>query len=254
MPDFSRREFCVTAGLSRAAWWCVGVVLRGGSARAADRVGAVAGHPRSHRSADFSQSRLRHHAVWRQGRRRDGRTAALHAAIAACANAGGGRVVVPSGQFLTGAIRLQSRVNLHLADEAVLRFSQATAGLSADGPDALRGRRADELLAVHLRPGRDATSPSPAAARSTVRRTRTIGGRGRARRTRRSQAPRMLQLSPRQGVPVAERVFGDGHFLRPNFIQTVSLPRTCSSRASRSSTRRCGRSIPSCRRTSRFAA
>lgn len=49
-------------------------------------------------------------------------TSAIKAAIAACAAAGGGRVVVPAGRFETGAIHLQSNVNLHLHDDAVLSF------------------------------------------------------------------------------------------------------------------------------------
>ena len=49
-------------------------------------------------------------------------TAAFRAAIDACANAGGGRVLVPQGRFLTGAIRLRSNVNLHLADGATIAF------------------------------------------------------------------------------------------------------------------------------------
>ena len=44
-------------------------------------------------------------------------------AIAACNEAGGGRVVVPDGIFLTGAIHLKSNVNLFLASGAVLKFS-----------------------------------------------------------------------------------------------------------------------------------
>jgi len=44
-------------------------------------------------------------------------------AIAACHGAGGGRVVVPAGVWLTGAIHLKSNVNLHLAAGATLRFS-----------------------------------------------------------------------------------------------------------------------------------
>jgi len=44
-------------------------------------------------------------------------------AIAACSAAGGGRVIVPAGVHLTGAIRLKSRVNLHLSEGAVLKFS-----------------------------------------------------------------------------------------------------------------------------------
>ena len=47
---------------------------------------------------------------------------AIRAAIAACANAGGGRVVVPQGRFNTGPVHLQSNVNLHLQKHAVLSF------------------------------------------------------------------------------------------------------------------------------------
>jgi polygalacturonase len=51
-------------------------------------------------------------------------TAAFASAIDACAKAGGGRVIVPSGIWLTGPIRLQSNVNLHMDDGAEIRFSQ----------------------------------------------------------------------------------------------------------------------------------
>src|SRR5262245_33171722 len=47
----------------------------------------------------------------------------INAAITACNAAGGGRVVVPAGTFPTGPIRLKSRVNLHLSEGAVLKFS-----------------------------------------------------------------------------------------------------------------------------------
>jgi polygalacturonase len=50
-------------------------------------------------------------------------TQAIAKAIAACNRAGGGRVVVPAGEWLTGAIHLKSNVNLHLEEGAVLRFT-----------------------------------------------------------------------------------------------------------------------------------
>lgn len=50
-------------------------------------------------------------------------TQAIAAAIQACHDAGGGRVIVPSGTFMTGAIRLLSGVNLHLPEtDSVLLF------------------------------------------------------------------------------------------------------------------------------------
>ena len=50
-------------------------------------------------------------------------TAAIQKAIEACHEAGGGRVVIPKGDWLTGAIRLRSHVNLHIAEGAVVHFS-----------------------------------------------------------------------------------------------------------------------------------
>src|SRR5215217_6019359 len=43
-------------------------------------------------------------------------TEAIKNAIQACTQAGGGRVVVPPGVYLTGAIHLKSNVNLHVAE------------------------------------------------------------------------------------------------------------------------------------------
>ncbi len=50
-------------------------------------------------------------------------TEAIAKAIAACNTAGGGRVVIPAGVWLTGAIHFKSNVNLHLQENAVLKFT-----------------------------------------------------------------------------------------------------------------------------------
>ncbi len=50
-------------------------------------------------------------------------TRAISKAIAACHKAGGGRVVVPSGTWLTGPIHFKSNINLHLEEGAVLCFT-----------------------------------------------------------------------------------------------------------------------------------
>jgi polygalacturonase len=51
-------------------------------------------------------------------------TQAFAAAIAACNRAGGGHVIVPPGQFFTGAIHLLSDVDLHLEAGSTILFSQ----------------------------------------------------------------------------------------------------------------------------------
>ncbi|MDO4163392.1 MAG: glycoside hydrolase family 28 protein [Bacteroides sp.] len=50
-------------------------------------------------------------------------TEAITAAIAACNEAGGGKVVVPDGEWLTGPIHFKSNVNLYLSEGAILRFT-----------------------------------------------------------------------------------------------------------------------------------
>lgn len=50
-------------------------------------------------------------------------TAAIASAIAALDQLGGGRVLVPAGVWLTGPVHLRSNIELHLAANAVLKFS-----------------------------------------------------------------------------------------------------------------------------------
>ncbi|NLZ73963.1 MAG: glycoside hydrolase family 28 protein, partial [Bacteroidales bacterium] len=48
---------------------------------------------------------------------------AINKAIETCNEEGGGKVIIPAGVFYTGPIYIKSNVNLHLDDEAVLKFS-----------------------------------------------------------------------------------------------------------------------------------
>src|SRR5262245_20369798 len=50
-------------------------------------------------------------------------TEAIRKAIAACHNAGGGRVAVPPGIVMTGAIHLKSKVHLHRAEGATPKLA-----------------------------------------------------------------------------------------------------------------------------------
>lgn len=64
--------------------------------------------------------------ITKYGARADGKTnntQAIARAIKACNRAGGGRVVVPAGEWITGPIHFKSNVNLHLSEGAVLRFT-----------------------------------------------------------------------------------------------------------------------------------
>ncbi|RAK06889.1 pectate lyase-like protein [Halanaerobium saccharolyticum] len=50
-------------------------------------------------------------------------TEAINEAISACSSSGGGRVIVPSGLYLTGPINFAKNVNLHLEKGAIIKFS-----------------------------------------------------------------------------------------------------------------------------------
>ena len=120
------------------------------------------------------------------GARGDGTTdctAAFREAIEACRAAGGGRVVVPAGRFLTGAIRLRSNVNLHLDEGATIAFRPEASAYLPLVLTRFEGHRADELLPVHLRARRDQRRDHrPRHARRAGRRAALVGRGARARR------------------------------------------------------------------------
>jgi polygalacturonase len=150
-------------------------------------------------------------------------TDALRQAIAACHAAGGGRVVVPAGRFLTGAIHLKSRVNLHVSDGATIAFSRdprhylpvvftrwegvelmnysaliyafEQENIAVTGKGTLDGQADD----THWWPWKGQRTPATAENQNAAR-------------------AKLIEMGA-AGVPVAERVFGDGAYLRPNFIQ-----------------------------------
>lgn len=158
--------------------------------------------------------------IRKYGAKRDGRTPATQAiarTIAACAQAGGGRVLVPKGIWLTGAIHLKSNVELHLAEGAVLRFST---------------RPEDYLPVVFTRwAGFECYNYSPLIyARDCTNIAITgqgqLDGQGEAWWHWVAEQDRMAKVlleAGRTGQPVAERVFGTpAQPLRPQFIAPIS--------------------------------
>ena len=148
-------------------------------------------------------------------------TEAIRKAIAACSGAGGGRVIVPRGRFLTGAVRLENNVNLHLEDQATLAFTDDV----KQYPIVFTRWEGVELM--NLSPfiyawdvhdiaitGRGTLDGQANAERWWHWRLAGPGNPGRDRAARN----RLIEMQAR-GVPVAERVFGASDYLRPNFIQ-----------------------------------
>ncbi|WP_394824648.1 glycoside hydrolase family 28 protein [Pendulispora albinea] len=143
-------------------------------------------------------------------------TKAFRDAIVACSAAGGGRVLVPGkGTYRTGPIRLSSKVELHVAAGATIRF---------------RTDAASYLPTVFTRwQGIECYNYSPfiyAFGQSNIAITGpgTIDGNAQEGPwfdfdPKRGPDWDRLQQMAVDGVPVSERQFGDGHFLKPNMIQ-----------------------------------
>ncbi len=146
-------------------------------------------------------------------------TAAFAKAIDACNKAGGGRVVVPIGKFLTGAIRLKSNVNLHLIDGATILFSTNP----ADYPMVFTRWEGMELM--------NYSSLIYAYGEKNIAITGkgTLDGQAswdnwwawnKGRPSMQVKARNLLHEYNHAQKDARTRVFGDGHYLRPNFIQT----------------------------------
>jgi polygalacturonase len=145
-------------------------------------------------------------------------TAAFAAAIRACNRSGGGHVIVPPGQFLTGAIHLLSDVDLHVEAGATILFSQDPA---------------DYLPVVFTRwQGVELMNYSPfiyayGQRNIAVTGTGTLNGQADADhwwswKNLETDDFNTLETMADDGVPVSQRVFGSGHFLPPQMIQPFS--------------------------------
>jgi polygalacturonase len=164
--------------------------------------------------------------IARFGAKSDGKTDASDAfrrAIDEAAKAGGGRVIVPEGVWLTGAIHLKSNVNLHVVKGATIRFN----------PDP-------KLYPIVLTrfEGLECMNYSPFIYAIDQRNIAITGGGmldghascdhwwawsgkrncGASPGDQRKARAALLDMAER-GVPVEQRVFGEGGWLRPMFVQ-----------------------------------
>lgn len=159
-------------------------------------------------------------------------TEAFEKAIEACRLAGGGRVVVPAGKYHTGAIHLKSNVNLHITKEATVLFSQDTKKYL---PQVLTRFESVELM--NYSPFIYAYEQENIA----ITGEGILDGQGDAQHwwywkgkwedsermgvkwekgmPSQFEANERLKKMAADNVPVAQRIFGEGDYLRANFVQ-----------------------------------
>ena len=146
-------------------------------------------------------------------------------AIQKCTNNGGGIVLVPAGKYFTGPIHLDNNVNLHLAEGSEIVFNT--------NPDA--------FPIVHTSfEGTELMNYSPLIYANNKRNVAVTGkgilnGQGsndkwwswcgkpsygwQKNTPDQKEDVNTLMSMAEKGVPVTERVFGKGHFLRPNCVE-----------------------------------
>ncbi len=154
---------------------------------------------------------------------------AIKKAIAACNEAGGGRVIIPAGTYyVKGPIHLKSNVNLHLEKGSVLKFSTdpndylpvvktryegielmnyspliyayGKENIAITGEGILDGQASNENWWWWCGDKRFGWKEGMPSQRDSANR------------------PELARLAA-QGVPAGERIFGKGHYLRPTFVE-----------------------------------
>ncbi|ACY49269.1 glycoside hydrolase family 28 protein [Rhodothermus marinus] len=159
----------------------------------------------------------------------DGRTDctdAFRQAIEACHRAGGGRVVVPRGTFLTGPIHLASNVNLHLDDGATVRFKQDPAAylpVVFTRWEGVEGMNYSPFIYAFGQENVAITGSGVLDGQADENHWWPWKGRKeygwREGMPTQDEARRRLFEMAEAGVPPEQRILGEGSYLRPNFIQ-----------------------------------
>jgi polygalacturonase len=156
-------------------------------------------------------------------------TKSIADAIDACSRAGGGRVLVPAGRFLTGAIHLKSDVELHVSEGATLLFDTSPAsypmvftrweGMELMNYSPLIYARKQKNIAITGKGTLDGQGSDKHWWAWKGRWGGTVPyGWKEGMPDQRPARARLFQMAE-DNVPVEKRVFGDGSLLRPPFIQ-----------------------------------
>jgi len=167
--------------------------------------------------------------VTRFGAVGDGKTdcsEAFKKAINTCSTEGGGRVVVPKGIYLTGAIHLKSNVNLYVSKETTIKFNTnpkiylPVVFVRWEGVECMNY---SPLIYAHEQENIAVTGEGVLDGQGTNDNWWSWKGKEEAGwvagMPNQNVARKKLFELGENGVPVAERIFGDGFYLRPNFFE-----------------------------------
>lgn len=148
----------------------------------------------------------------------------IASAIRECSSLGGGRVVIPSGEFLTGPIHLQSNVNLHLEKGSVLKFSTDPKRYLPAVPTRFEGMDCYNYSPLIYADGKtnvavtgEGTLDGQADSSNWLKWKGAKGAKSGSENQNSARA--RLDAMNNEQVSPENRRFGEGDYLRPDFIE-----------------------------------
>jgi polygalacturonase len=148
---------------------------------------------------------------------------AFRRAIDAAARGGGGRVVVREGIWLTGALHLKSNVNLHVVKDATIRFNPDPKQYSIvlTRFEGLECMNYSPFVYAFEQQNIAITGAGTLDGQASCDHWWAWSGKGKCGASPGDQrkARAALMDMAEHGVPVEKRVFGEGGWLRPMFVQ-----------------------------------
>ena len=242
MKKLTRRQFLASAGATSAALMLSGLphaaaaeenCLKGFTPAATnsnnltwDMAEEILTHISDPVFPNYSVSVLDYGAVPNDGKLD---TVAIQRAIDETSARGGGTVIIPSGVYDVGAITLKSNVNLHLQNEdTVLRFTKditpANYPLVFAHYEGSKLYNWSPLIYAYQQENIALTGKGTLDGQADKNNwwnwSRTVNPDGSITKPGNNDV-KLLRKMTDNGTPAEDRVFGQGHYLRPNFYQPI---------------------------------
>lgn len=155
-------------------------------------------------------------------------TEAFQNAIRKCTESGGGKVIVPKGKYLTGAIHLDNNVNLHLEEGSEILFSTnpkdyyPLVHTSFEGTELMNY---SPLIYAYKKKNIAVTGKGILNGQASNQNWWSWKGskdygwvEGMQSQLDSLNLPVLMEMGE-NNTPVSERIFGENHFLRPSFFE-----------------------------------
>jgi polygalacturonase len=149
-------------------------------------------------------------------------TEAFSQAIEQCHREGGGRVVVPKGVYCTGPLHLLSNVNIYISKDAVVKFTTdpkkylPVVYVRWEGVECMNY---SPLIYAFEQENIAVTGEGVLDAQGSDENWWSWKVTKDANKPNQKEARTKLNQMGEKNVPVAQRVFGEGSYLRPNFFE-----------------------------------